>query len=129
MAMQLVRIVDQSMTVLATAEVADERGVFGGTIDLQSTPADLRILFDEFEEIVNGQMLSFLDEIQNKIAATSIMAVFDDGVGVPVKDLQVFPSTGDVSFRLAAVSSDTEQTFHQPVKRSSTREFLERLGR
>jgi hypothetical protein len=93
--------------VLATTQVADQGGYFGGTIDLRSTPAHLRALFEEFEEIVNGQMFVFLDEIQAKIGSLPIKAVFDDGFEVYVKDLQVFPSTGDISFRLAGVPSQT----------------------
>jgi hypothetical protein len=98
-----VRLVDRSGAVLAVAQVADEGGYFGGTIDLRSTPTDLRALFAEFEEVVNGQMFVFLDEIQEKIGALPIRIVFDDGSEASVRDLQVFPSTGDVSFRLAGV--------------------------
>jgi len=98
---QHVRLVDRSRAVLAVAQVADEDGSFGGTIDLRSTPAELRALFEEFEEIVNGQMFVFLDEIQKKIGALPIRARFDDGSEADIHDLQVFPSTGDVSFRLA----------------------------
>jgi hypothetical protein len=95
-----VRLVDQTQLVLATGEVADEGDHFGGTIDLCSTPNELRLLFEEFEEIVNGQMFSFLDEIQEKIEAFRLKALFEDGWEVDITDLQVFPSTGDVSFRL-----------------------------
>ncbi|MBX9677979.1 MAG: hypothetical protein K2X38_04385 [Gemmataceae bacterium] len=100
-----VRLIDQSRTVLATAQVADEGDHYGGTINLRLTPANLRALFDEFEEIVNGQMFVFLDDIQEKIGALPIKAVFDDESEVYVKDLQVFPSTGDVSFKLVGVPS------------------------
>jgi hypothetical protein len=96
-----VKLIDQSQHPLATAQVADEGDHFGGTIDLESAPAGVRALFDEFEEIVNGQMFSFLDEIQAKIEALRIKVVFDDGSESYVKDLQVYPGTGDVSFKLA----------------------------
>ncbi len=102
-----VQLIDQSRTILATAQVADEGDHYGGTIDLRMTPVELRALFDEFEEIVNGQMFVFLDDIQEKIGALPIKAVFDDGSEVYVKDLQVFPSTGDVSLRLVGVPSCT----------------------
>lgn len=101
------RLVDPTGTVLATARVADEGGYYGGTIDLHGTPPELRALFDEFEEVVNGQMFAFLDDVQARIAAHPVRAVFEDGCEVPVKDLQVFPGTGDVSFRPAAVCSPT----------------------
>lgn len=104
MATRRVRLVDGLRTVLATAEVSDERDHYGGVIDLRTTPADLRHLFEEFEEIVNGQMFVFLDEVQAKIAARVTEAVFEDGTRGRVEDLQVFPSTHDVSFRLACVT-------------------------
>jgi hypothetical protein len=107
-----VKLVDESRAVLATAEVADEGGYFGGTIDLRAAPAPLRALFDEFEEIVNGQMFAFLDEAQGKIDSLPIKAVFADGFEAPVKDLQVFPSASDVSFRLAGAPS-------QPAKQAT----------
>jgi hypothetical protein len=98
-----VRLIDQDRVVLATAEVADSGGYFGGTIDLSSAPAPLLALFEEFEKIVNGQMFAFLDEIQGKIGSIPIKAIFEDGEEGCVGDLQVFPSTSDVSFRLAGV--------------------------
>lgn len=98
-----VTLIDQTGTTVATAEVADEGGHHGGSIDLGHTPAELRDLFDEFEEIVNGQMFVFLDEIQERIRALRLKAVFDDGTEVDVNDLQVFPSAGDVSFRPVSV--------------------------
>lgn len=100
---QSVRLIDQSREVIATAEVTDEGDYYGGTIDLRLTPVSLRALFDEFEEVVNGQMFVFLDEIQAKIGAMPIKAAFADGSEDSVRDLQVFPSTGDVSFRLVGV--------------------------
>ncbi len=104
---RIVKLIDQSRNVVATAQVADEGAYYGGTIDLRQTPASLRALFEEFEEIVNGQMFAFLDDIQERIGSLPIKAVFDTGHEVYVKDLQVFPSTGDVSFKLAEVSTQS----------------------
>ena len=100
MTARTVKFVDPDRNVLAVAHVADEGDHYGGTIDLRETPAALHALFDEFEEVVNGQMFSFLDQIQEKMTRLSLRAVFDSGVEVDVKDLQVFPSTGDVSFKV-----------------------------
>lgn len=94
------KLVDARGQVLATVSVVREGDHFGGTIDLRDMPDSLRTLFVEFEEIVTGQMFSFLDEIQHKIAAHGIKAVFDNGQESLLNDLQVFPSTGDVSFKL-----------------------------
>jgi len=106
MILRSVQLINQARTVLAKAKVADEGDHYGGTIDLRMTPVELRALFKEFEEIVNGQM-RFLDAIQEEIEALSIKAVFDDGAEVSVKDLQVFPSTGDISFRHVGIPSRT----------------------
>ena len=97
---RFVQLIDPSRTVLATARVTDAGDHFGGQIDLRATPAPLRSLFDEFEGIVNGQLFAFLDEIQGRIESLPVKAIFEDGVEVCVHDLQVFPSTGDISFRI-----------------------------
>src|SRR5688500_3869063 len=104
---QTVKLIDQSRNLVGVAQVSDEGAYFGGTIDLAETPSALRALFDEFEEIVNGQMLSFLDAIQERLAAPSPRAVFDTGREAYVRDLQVFPSTRDVSFKLAGVPASS----------------------
>ncbi len=104
---RIIRLIDQDQTVLATVQATDEGDHYGGTIDLHPAPANLRSLFEEFEEIVNGQMFAFLDDLQEKIAAWRIKAHFEDGSEFYVKDLQVFPSTGDVSFRLVGVPAPT----------------------
>src|SRR5258708_36158228 len=101
----IVKLIDPRRNVLAAAQVADEGEHYGGTIDLARTPPDVCALFEAFEEVVNGQMFSLLDEVQARIGSLAIKAVFDDGSEVGVKDLQVFPSTGDVSFKLAAASA------------------------
>lgn len=98
-----VKVIDPAHNVVAIAQVTHEGAYYGGTIDLRDTPPSLRALFEEFEEIVNGQMFAFLDDIQERIGTLSLKAVFDTGQEVYVKDLQVFPSTGDVSFKLAEV--------------------------
>ncbi|MFO0967047.1 MAG: hypothetical protein U0793_15885 [Gemmataceae bacterium] len=93
---------------VAMAEVTPESDRYEGTADLRDTPQEVLSLFQEFEEIVNGQMFSFLDEIQGKIAALGTQAVFDDGERIDVRNLQVFPGTGGVSFEAVPVSGQTE---------------------
>lgn len=102
---QTVKLIDRSNQLVATAEVVDEGPQYGGTIDLSSAPVGVRAVFNEFEEVVNGQMLSYLDEIQDKIDALDVKAVFESGAETALKDLQVFPSTGGVSFKLAGPAS------------------------
>ena len=49
---------------------------------------------------MNGQVFILLDEIQEEIGAFPIKPVFDDGSEVGINDLQLYPTTCDVSFRL-----------------------------
>ena len=106
---RIVKVIDPARNVVAIAQVTDEGAYYGGTIDLRDTPPSLRQLFEEFEEIVNGQMFAFLDDIQERIGTLSLKAAFDTGQERDIKDLQVFPSTGDVSFKLAEIPIPTRK--------------------
>ena len=97
------RLLDPANKLVAVMTVTEEGDHFGGTIDLASAPPAVRAVFDEYEEVVNGQMFSFLDEVQAKVAGLKLSAAFSEGFSGPVADLQVYPSTGEVSFKLAAV--------------------------
>jgi len=71
-----------------------------GTICLDAAPPELKQLFEEFEENVEGQMFSLADEIEDKIAQIPLKVVFANGLEAWVEDLQVYPSTKRVSFKL-----------------------------
>ena len=107
MTTRTVKLLGSDRSVLATAEVADEGLHYGGTVDLRGVPDDLRVLFEELEELVTGQMFSLVDGVQRRIAAIPVFAAFDGVAAVPVEDLQVFPSTGDISFRVRNVTAET----------------------
>lgn len=97
---QDIKLLDSIGKCWATASVTDKGSQFGGTVDLHNAPANMRSLFDEFEECVNGQMFSFLDGIGEKIASLGIRVQLDDDFEAAIDDLQVFPSTGDISFKV-----------------------------
>ena len=67
----------------------------------------MRALFDEFEEIVNGQMFKHIDEIEGKdLQPFQVRAVFENGQEVDNQVIfKCFLATGDVSFKLARVPS------------------------
>lgn len=98
MTQQPTHLIDQSSARVAALDVQFRDGHFEGTIDLAPTPPQLRQLFEQFEEIVEGQMFSLLDDIEEKIGTIPLRAVFADGTQAYVADLQVFPSTRSVSF-------------------------------
>ena len=62
-------------------------------------PATLRQQFEEYEEIVNHQMFSLLDEMEEKIGTFLLRAVFEDDHEADLVDVQIYPSTKKVSFR------------------------------
>jgi hypothetical protein len=96
-----VQLIDRARKVIATATVIAGKDCFTGQVDLRPMPAALRPKFEEYEGVVNGQMFSLLDAIEDEIGALGIRAVFGEGREAPVEDLQIYPSTGLVSFRLA----------------------------
>lgn len=72
---------------------------FEGTVNLASSPLPLRALFEDYEEVVEGQVFSRLDAVEEKVAAASLKVEFDDGTVADVEDLQVFPTRDAISFR------------------------------
>ena len=96
-----IQIIDSSRKIVATARVNDRDGRFAGTVDVSAMPAPMEGTFEEFEEIVNGQMFSFLDEIEDRINGLALRVILGDGRESCVEDLQIYPSSGKVSFRLA----------------------------
>ncbi len=93
-------LIDTNGAQIATLDVQLREDHYEGTISLDATPRQIRQLFEQFEEIVEGQMFSLLDDIEEKIGTISLRVRFDDGGEAPVADLQVFPSTNAVSFKI-----------------------------
>ncbi|MBO0700565.1 MAG: hypothetical protein J2P46_19365 [Zavarzinella sp.] len=108
---------DQSSDQVASFAVVPVGDRYEGTITLARTPLDLRRLFDEYEELVEGQVFSRLNNIEERIAARRLRVVFDDGTESAVEDLQVYPSTGAVSF---AARESKAQTGLAQTRRVST---------
>jgi hypothetical protein len=95
-----VKLIAGSGNVIGTALVAANEALFRGQIDLSYTPPELIRVFKEYEDIVNGQMFSLLDDIEERIAALALRVAFDEGLEVGVEDVQVYPTTGRVSFKV-----------------------------
>lgn len=100
MSPQRVTLIDQGRNVVATAQVTEEEGYFVGRIDLSSMSATLRQQFEEYEEIVNNQLFSLLDEMEEKIGTFLLKVVFEDGYEADLADVQIYPSAKKVSFKV-----------------------------
>ena len=93
-------LIDQHSARVAALDVEFRDDHFEGMISLDATPPHLRQLFEQFEEVVEGQMFSLLDDIEEKIETTRLRVIFENGAEAGVTDLQVFPSTNAVSFKI-----------------------------
>jgi hypothetical protein len=93
-----VTIVDRDRNVVAIAEVEFRRDGYSGSVNVSRMPEALRLKFERYEDIVNSQTFSILDQIEEEIGAIPFVAVFEDGYESSIKDLQIFPGSGTVSF-------------------------------
>ena len=97
---QRVTLIDQTQQVVATAQVAEQDGVFAGRIDLSPMPVLLQRLFKEYEEMVNTHLFSLLDEIEEQIETLHLKGVFEDGYEAVLTDVQIYPSIKKISFHV-----------------------------
>ena len=119
-----VKLIDHDQNVIATARVTREGNLFGGQIDLSVMPTPLLRTFEEYEEIVNGQMFSLLDEIEAKIDALALAVVFEDGQRASVADVQIYPGEKRVSFKApgtAAHDGENGRSLQIPTDPEETR--------
>ena len=107
MTTQAMYLVDHTSRRVAVLNVALIGDIYRGTICLDATPPELKHLFDDFEENVEGQMFPLADEIEEKIGAISLKVVFPNGAEARVEDLQVYPSSKRVSFKIRQPSTAT----------------------
>ncbi len=106
MNLQTVQLIDPNGNVVAAAQVAGQNGLFAGRADLAFMPPRLRQVFEKYEETVNNQVFSILDEIEDRILSMGLQAVFPDGQRANIRDLQIYPSTSGISFRSGDSSVD-----------------------
>src|SRR5688500_10032905 len=92
-------LIDETGARVAALDVQFRDDHYEGTISLAGTPRGLRRLFFKFEAIVEQQMIYLRDDIEEKIAALRLRVLFDDGSEAEVAELQVFTTTGAVSFK------------------------------
>ena len=92
-------LLDQSNRRVAVLSVTFTGTHYEGTIALDHTPPKLKRLFEEYEEIFEGQMFSLLDSIEEKIGVIPLKVSFENRTEANVEDLPVFPSTEAISFK------------------------------
>lgn len=110
MAASNVKLIDANRNTVATARVTEAGGAFTGTVDLSAMPASLRQTFEDYEELVNDQVFSALDEIEEQINKWAIRVLLEGAAEAVVSDLQVYPSTRQISFKVARASAAHDTT-------------------
>jgi hypothetical protein len=104
MSARTIKLLGSSGELLATGQVVLDGDHFEGSIDLSPMPASMLRAFQEFEELVNGQVFSLLDDIEQRINDLAIQVAFDEGRRGFVEDLQIYPSNGLTSFRVTSLA-------------------------
>ncbi|WP_044279737.1 hypothetical protein [Myxococcus stipitatus] len=92
-------MVDARGNLIGGVRVSEKGGRWSGDIDLGGTASSIVSLFTRFEEMVNGQMFSFLDEMEAEIRQLGVRLLTTEGTSLPVDDLQIYPAERVVSFR------------------------------
>lgn len=93
------QLVDSQDNLIGVVRVSAEGGLWSGEIDLSGTAPSIVSLFTRFEELVNGQMLSLLDDVQTEISQLGAKFLVPEQEALAVEDLQIYPAQRKVSFR------------------------------
>ncbi len=99
MSCQPMDLIDKCGNTVATLNVQRLGDHYEGEISLDTIPPKLRHLFEQFEEIVEGQMFSMLDDIEEQMETYSLRIRWIDGKESEIDELQVYPSTRAISFK------------------------------
>lgn len=105
-----VKLLGNDNRVIATAVVEKDGDHYAGTVDTRAMPTPIRAIFEEYESFVDGQVLSRIDDVEDRINAFSFSVAFDDGRKAVVENLQVFPGVGSISFQVAIISGRAEES-------------------
>ena len=91
-------------TAVAAVKLRWADGRYSGSVDVTEMPPIVHQLFDRYNQIVENQVLSLLDEVEMDIQSLGLYAVLDGQDRVEVTDIQLFPGARQISF-LPAVST------------------------
>jgi hypothetical protein len=99
MCIKLIEVVDPIQNLVATAEVEDKGDYYSGSVNKMSEA--LRLEFEEYESLINDQIFSLLDQIEERISIDSFTVIFDGNTKFYIDNLQIFPKAGTISFKVS----------------------------
>ena len=97
---QKVNLIDETGAIVAVAQVDRKQELFSGSIDLRNMPSDMLRTFQEYEDVVNDQTFSLLDQIQDDVERLHLKVQFENGRQEVLDDLQIYPSDSVLSFKV-----------------------------
>ncbi len=118
MSAQCVTLINHERQVVATAHVTEQQGQFIGRVDCSLMPLPLQQLFTAYEELVNTQVFSLLDEVEDHIARLHLRGIFEDGHEAVLADVQIYPSTKTMSFQVVQGTCPHPASPNQGVQRT-----------
>lgn len=91
-------------SILAESRIDhEEAGWFSGSIVWRRFPLEINKALDWYDEVVQGQMLSYLDEAGDAVQKFDLTVKFPDGSTHKTYGLNISPSN-DVSFRISPIA-------------------------
>lgn len=105
-------LIDSQKNILAKITISEiNENLYIGDITDDYLPDKIRKTFLRYEEIINGQMFSLLDEIETEINGFGLaVSQENDFKAFSIRDLQMM-SDGKISFRMP----ETKLTVEQPT--------------
>jgi hypothetical protein len=119
-------LLDSQQNILAKITVTEINGnLYIGDITDDDLPDNIRETFLRYEEIINGQMFSLLDEIETQIDSLGLAVSEEDNLKpLKIRDLQMM-SDGKISFRMP----ETKLTVEQPtINKNDSYELIGKLA-
>lgn len=95
------QLLDGEDQYLATVDVELAGGVYEGRVVDFVLGRGILELFSEYEYFVVSQLFSGLGDVERRVEALGVVFVPRSGDRVLLTDLQIYPSTRAVSFRVA----------------------------
>ena len=97
-----IQLVDSTGNTLAELLASDEEGWFSGRVLSQSFPSEIAKDLAWYDEVVQHQMLSYLDEAIAAVERWGLRVRLRDGSTHPVYSLHISP-LNEISFRVTPV--------------------------
>lgn len=95
-----IQVLNSEQQEIALLNVTWSGDQYQGTIVLDNTPCETLALFKQFDEYVNTQCFSLVDDVEDAILAACPWVKFSNGQIAETTMLDVYPSTKNVVLKI-----------------------------